>query len=147
MIKTPAVIKTGSGVVRQLDSILERSHLVFPHKTLITQRELYDQYKSSLGENEFQEMAFVKGGSVEEAPEIMAGCRDEDSLIVAFGGGSVLDIAKYCANRMDKPCITIPSTLSNDAIYSCVARLNCNGKKISYGVQPPICNVKIEVQP
>lgn len=32
----------------------------------------------------------------------------------------------------------MPSTLSNDAIYSPVARLTCNGKKKSFGVKPPI---------
>ena len=44
---------------------------------------------------------------------------------------------KYCATKCDAPYITIPSTLSNDAIYSCVSRLAENGKKKSYGVQPP----------
>ncbi len=58
-------------------------------------------------------------------------------LPAAFGGGSVLDIVKYSASKCDAPYLTVPSTLSNDAVYSCVARLTTNGKKRSYGVQPP----------
>lgn len=45
---------------------------------------------------------------------------------------------KYCASKCDAPYITVPSTLSNDAVYSCVSRLTTDGKKRSYGVQPPI---------
>lgn len=138
LVKTPAVLKTGYNILKRLDTLLHDSHLHFPRKILITQEALYENYKDELSETDFYKVIFVDGGYVEESVSIIGQCNEGDALLIAFGGGSVLDIVKYCASKMDKSYITMPSTLSNDAIYSCVARLNCNGKKTSYGVQPPI---------
>lgn len=138
LVRIPAVVKTGKGILGKIDSLLHLSHLSFPHKILITQEYLYEIYKDMLEQNDFCKIVFVKGGNVEEASYIIAQCKQIDGILIAFGGGSVLDIVKYCADKMDKPYINVPSALSNDAVYSCVARLTNNGKKISYGVQPPI---------
>lgn len=138
LVRIPAVVKTGSGILGKIDSLLHLSHLFFPYKILITQEYLYGIYKDMLEQNNFCKIVFVKGGNVEEASYIIEQCRRIDGILIAFGGGSVLDIVKYCADKMDKPYVNVPSALSNDAVYSCVARLTNNGKKISYGVQPPI---------
>lgn len=138
LIKTPTVVKTGNNILKNIDDLLLESHLYFPHKTLVTQKELYDLYKNSLDICNFSNIIFVKGGSVDEASIITQNCQERNTLMFAFGGGSVLDIVKYTASKLDIPFISVPSTLSNDAVYSCVARLNSNGKKYSYGVNPPI---------
>lgn len=138
LVKTPVVVKTGKHILGNIDKLLSEAHLVFPKKILITQENLYDAYKEELGIASFYKVLFVKGGQLSETNDIIQECKNEDALMIAFGGGSVLDIVKYSASKMDKPYITVPSALSNDAIYSCVARLTENGKKISLGVQPPI---------
>lgn len=138
LVKTPVVVKTGKHILGNMDKLLSEAHLVFPKKILITQENLYDAYKEELGIASFYKVLFVKGGQLSETNDVIQECKNEDALIIAFGGGSVLDIVKYSASKMDKPYITVPSALSNDAIYSCVARLTENGKKISLGVQPPI---------
>ena len=135
--KSPAIIKTNNGILGDIDELLKGAHLYFPKKILVTQEYLYDIYKEELDENSFFKKIYVKGGTVEEAPEVINQIKDQDAIILAFGGGSVLDIVKYCASKCDAPYITVPSTLSNDAVYSCVSRLTTNGKKRSYGVQPP----------
>ena len=135
--KSPAIIKTGNGILGSIDELLKSAHLYFPNKILVTQEYLYDIYKDILHKNLFCKTIFVKGGTVDEAPMVIGEIKDTDAIILAFGGGSVLDIVKYCASKCDTPYITMPSTLSNDAIYSCVSRLISGGKKRSYGVQPP----------
>lgn len=135
--KSPAIIKTNNGILGSIDELLKSAHLYFPQKVLVTQEYLYDIYKEELEQNSFAKKIFVNGGTVDEAPNVINGIKDTDAIIFAFGGGSVLDLVKYCASRCDAPYITVPSTLSNDAIYSCVARLISGGKKRSYGVQPP----------
>ena len=135
--KSPAIIKTGNNILGCIDGLLKNAHLYFPRKILVTQEYLYDIYNEELCKNEFYRVVFVKGGIVDEAADVISKIKDSDAIILAFGGGSVLDIVKYCATKCDAPYITVPSTLSNDAIYSCVARLSENGKKKSFGVQPP----------
>ena len=137
-VRTPAIVKTGMGILGKIDDLLHTSHLHFPQKVLITQKHLYDIYRESLLRNEFCDIIFVEGGNTEEAAGIISQIKENDGLLIAFGGGSVLDLVKYCADKADKPYINIPSALSNDAVYSCVARLTRNGKKYSFGVQPPI---------
>lgn len=136
--KSPAIIKTGNHVLKSLDELLFSAHLHFPKKILVTQQVLWEKYKDEFPEDCKIDVIFVKGGSIDEADSLIAQISNRDALVIAFGGGSVLDLVKYCASRCDVPYINIPSTLSNDAVYSCVSRLVTNGKKISYGVQPPI---------
>ncbi len=135
--RSPAIIKTGSNILSNIDELLKSAHLYFPNKILVTQENLFETYKDELSKNEFQKIIYVKGGCIDEAPELIQKIKDTDAIILAFGGGSVLDIVKYSASKCDAPYLTVPSTLSNDAVYSCVSRLTTNGKKRSYGVQPP----------
>lgn len=138
LFKSPAIIKTGENILSRLDSLIESSHLCFPKKILVTQENLWSTYQNDLSNTKFEEVIFVKGGRVDEADFLAPKIKNRDALVLAFGGGSVLDIVKYCASNTDTPYVTIPSTLSNDAVYSCVARLTDEGKKRSFGVQPPI---------
>lgn len=138
LIKTPAFMKTGKGILKSIDQILEDAHLIYRKKILVTQNNLYQEYEQDLANVRFDKVVIVKGGNVDEVPTVKEQCKETDALIVAFGGGSVLDLVKYAASQLDMPYINVPSALSNDAVYSCVARLTKNGKKFSFGVQPPI---------
>ena len=138
LIKTPAFMKTGKGILKSIDNILEDAHLIYRKKILVTQDNLYQDYERDLKSVSFDKVIIVKGGSVDEVTRVKEECKETDALVVAFGGGSVLDLVKYSASQLDMPYINVPSALSNDAVYSCVARLTKNGKKYSFGVQPPI---------
>lgn len=135
--KSPAIIKTGNNILGNIDELLKGAHLYFPKKILVTQDNLLEAYHKELSKNNFEKVLMVKGGTIDEAPKLIDEIKNTDAIVLAFGGGSVLDIVKYCASKCDVPYLTVPSTLSNDAVYSCVARLTNEGKKRSYGVQPP----------
>jgi len=137
-VKVPAVVEIGASILNILDQILLRNHLSFPHKTLVTSPELHDLYHKQFNFNQFNQIILLKGGKVDEFIHLKEQCFEQDTVLIAFGGGSIIDIVKYTGNHLDIPYISVPSTLSNDAIYSPVARLIFEGKKRSYGVKPPM---------
>ena len=71
-VRTPAIVKTGMGILGKIDELLHTSHLHFPQKVLITQKHLYDIYRESLLRNEFCDIIFVEGGNTEEAAGIIS---------------------------------------------------------------------------
>jgi glycerol-1-phosphate dehydrogenase [NAD(P)+] len=66
----------------------------------------------------------VQGGTVKEAAELAAFCiTSEVDLVVAVGGGRVIDTVKYAAARTRTPVMAVPTTLAHDGISSPVASL------------------------
>jgi glycerol-1-phosphate dehydrogenase [NAD(P)+] len=137
-IQIPVVLEIGNDILKNIDDILNREHLYFDSKILFTSEELYSLFIAKLDVISFKEIHIIKGGKFEESNEISLETNIQDSLLIAFGGGSIIDLVKVIANRFNMPYLTIPSALSNDSIYSPVARLNKRGRKKSFGVPPPI---------
>jgi len=137
-VNIPIVLEIGEDIFVHLDDILRENHIYFKEKILVTSIELRDLYKSRLDKLSFEDILLMKGGSYDEALEAMNAITDKNALLVAFGGGSIIDAVKLMANTLDVTYITVPSTLSNDAIYSPIARLLKEGKKQSFGVKAPL---------
>lgn len=136
--KSPALVKFGSGILRNIHDIILEAHFYFRNKILVTQEALYGQYRALFGSDAFTDVVLVQGGAVSEAPALIDRLKAMDAMAIAFGGGSVIDLVKYAATRSETPYVTVPSALSNDAFYSSVARLVSGGKKRSYAVLPPV---------
>lgn len=137
-LKSPALIKTGRDILKNIDWILKDAHLYYSNKILLTQEILFNEYKEQLNVNEFAQIIFVKGGEATEAIDIAGKINGLDAILFGFGGGSVIDLVKYVGNKCDIPFVSIPTTLSNDSLCSAVARLTSGGRKRSYAVQPPL---------
>ena len=52
--------------------------------------------------------------------------------IVGIGGGSAMDVAKYCAFKMNKSKIMIPTTFGSGSEVTRISVLKINGKKKSF---------------
>lgn len=55
-------------------------------------------------------------------------CMNNINVIIGFGGGTVLDLAKYAAFVSKAMYLCLPTTLSNDSLASPVAVLRTEGK-------------------
>lgn len=62
---------------------------------------------------------------------------DKIDVIVAVGGGKVIDFSKYIAFILQMPVIAIPTSVSNDGFASPGASLYVNGKRKSLKAQIP----------
>ena len=137
-ISLPAIVEIGEGITYNILNLLQKNHIFFERIILFTQSSLFEIYFNYLPKDVFYKIIFIEGGKFEEIEEIKYEECFQDSLFIAFGGGSVIDFVKYYATKYHNSFVSMPSTLSNDAIYSPIARLSENGIKKSFGVKSPI---------
>jgi len=71
--------------------------------------------------------------SITTVEKIISMFEDENfSSVVGIGGGSSLDVAKFCAFKMKKSKIMIPTTFGSGSEVTRIAVLKVNGKKKSF---------------
>jgi glycerol-1-phosphate dehydrogenase [NAD(P)+] len=94
---------------------------------------------------------WVLGDSVENSDNINVGRiksvikKHAPDLIIGFGGGKVLDVAKLAAAESHKRFISIPTTLSNDGLASPVSVIkDAQNIPISHITMPP-CGVIVDI--
>ena len=76
------------------------------------------------------EVYLVKEGTYDQAVELAKYCCMNDiTVIIGFGGGMVLDLAKYASFVSKSVFLCLPTTLSNDSLASPVAVLGTEGLK------------------
>jgi len=59
-------------------------------------------------------------------------------LLIGFGGGKVIDVAKMAATELNLPFLSVPTATSNDAVASPVAVINFGDYVKSMGAMAPI---------
>jgi glycerol-1-phosphate dehydrogenase [NAD(P)+] len=137
-ISIPIILEISPKSLVKVENILHGHNLYFERKILITEEKLFELYKQELEVIKFGQIIFVKKSTLKQVIKLDENIIHPNSLIIGFGGGMVLDVVKQYASNKMLPYITIPSTLSNDGIYSPVARLLVKGKKKSFSVRPPL---------
>ena len=71
--------------------------------------------------------------SIETVEEILSEFSGQNvSTVVGLGGGSVLDVAKYCWYKLNKNKILIPTTFGSGSEVTRISVLKVNGKKQSF---------------
>lgn len=100
---------------------------------IVTEKNLQELFPDVLKEikNDFKnsEVYLVQDGYFDDAVELAKYiCMNDIKVIIGFGGGRVLDLAKYAAFVSKTKFLCLPTTLSNDSLASPVAVLGTEGK-------------------
>jgi len=101
---------------------------------LVTDGNLQKLYGSTVseicGNFGMYEIYLVESGSFEQAVALAKHIVMNDiEVVIGFGGGTVLDMAKYASFVSKALYICLPTTLSNDSLVSPVAVLGTDGTK------------------
>ncbi|MHA7733157.1 iron-containing alcohol dehydrogenase [Nitrosopumilus sp. S6] len=71
--------------------------------------------------------------SIETTQKIISKFKNSDfTHVIGIGGGSSMDVAKYCAFKMNKLKIMIPTTFGSGSEVTRISVLKVNGKKKSF---------------
>ncbi|NYE57682.1 iron-containing alcohol dehydrogenase family protein [Carboxydothermus ferrireducens] len=148
-ISLPLFIRIEENLRYHLKNVIRESNFYFENPLFITggantwgvaeevsrgfEAERYNFYQ--VGDNSLQEISNLKEKINTVNPD----------LLVAVGGGRVIDVAKVVATEKLLPLITFPTTLANDGVVSPVAVIRDGEKLRSIGVNMPV-GVLIDLQ-
>ena len=89
-----------------------------------------DTLKELRADFKYSEIYLVENGSFDQAVDLAKYiCMNDIAVVIGFGGGMVLDLAKYAAFVSKSVFLCLPTTLSNDSLASPVAVLGTEGLK------------------
>jgi len=141
-IDVPQFIKIENGLTTRIRNILEKNILYPKNIMLITTNHLYQLFKEKIKNSDIENslhIIYIQNSNiieVEKVKEIIQKYQSE--LIIGFGGGKVIDVAKYSAYLEKETFLSMPTTLSHDGISSPVAVINFGTMKRSLGARMPI---------
>lgn len=127
-------IKKGENILKDVEKILNdfsvkiKDCVVFYGAEI--SKKIYNEYLGSFIGYE------IRGGSIQEKDRIK-GIIKEFGYTIGIGGGKILDTAKLASGELNIPFVSIPSTLSNDGIFSPVSVLIDNNEVKSIITNPP----------
>ena len=133
-IELPRVVLIGNNVIEKLPEVCkeighDRGLLVLCDK--ITKDIVGSRIKDLLGAS----IDIVHDSTQIEVDRICA--RNNPSLVIAAGGGKVIDVAKMVSFNKSVPFISVPTAPSHDGIASERASISSDGDKKSMRAKPP----------
>jgi malonic semialdehyde reductase len=137
-IKQPSKIIFGQNSVKEFK---------FPEKCLIitskgTKSRGWLDYSGLTNQIIFEDVE--SNPSIETTQKIISKFQNSDfTHIIGIGGGSSMDVAKFCAFKMNKLKIMIPTTFGSGSEVTKISVLKVNGKKQSFHDDNLIADIAI----
>lgn len=140
-IQIPELLRIKPGVLLKLGKYLARDN--WNEITLFYGEGIENIYgqqiNTSLNEHKITTL-FKKEitlNAVENVFNDLSQIPNKSEVLVAVGGGKVIDYCKYLGFLKQLPVIAVPTALSNDGMASPTASLTQGGKRISFKARPP----------
>jgi len=126
-------------ILENLVDVIKEENLYFSNIAIVTGNfgeKLIEKNKISKQFSKTRVYNFYKISNLSDLRSLVVNQRAE--LILAIGGGSVIDLGKYISMETSIPLISIPTLLSNDGIASPISIIKSNRGYRSLGTTPPI---------
>jgi len=137
-IPIPDVLEINPGVLDQLESILKKHH--FQRAIILFDSFSAEHYQARITQNTSEisldcltlDLTSSIYDLIDQAFRL-----DRYDVVLAIGGGSIIDFGKYMAFSRRTPFISIPISPSNDGFASSNCSLLVNGKKTTVPAKVP----------
>lgn len=140
-MELPHKVIVGEELVDKLEEISEEIS-ESKRVVVITGPNVYQKLKNKLPtrwrEKGGVSVIFAGEATWDEARRIASIIQSRADLIVAFGGGRVIDIAKVVAITINTEFVSVPTSASHDGIASPLASLKGRNRPYSVKAKPPI---------
>lgn len=134
--RLPYHLLVEEGIFTRVNEVMSDCVPGIEHKKaiIVTDKNLQELFgdilKELRGDFHNSEIYLVEEGTFDQAVDLAKYiCMHDVTVVIGFGGGMVLDLAKYAAFVSKAMFLCLPTTLSNDSLASPVAVLGTEGLK------------------
>lgn len=141
-VSIPLFFKVEEGLIKNLLEIIERENLLLKRILLVSgptfTKKVADRMEEILREK-IAGRAVSRINTIEEVKNLNEEIeRVKPDVVIAVGGGRVIDVVKVASTERMVPFISFPTSLSNDGIASPVAVIRYSESVKSVGAQVPL---------
>jgi len=146
-MELPRFVSVGSGALADLVRVLDLVGLGSGSRiAIVTGPHVWERYGKRLRDvlEDRAELIVIRvlDSSIDTAESVVEELKDTGvGLIVGFGGGKSIDIAKFAASRLDVAMVSAPTSPSHDGIASPFTSLRGSGRPYSVRTVTPIALV------
>lgn len=135
----PLCLQIGNNLAANVEGILHSYNLDFPNYAIVTTDHLWREYGRAI-KVPIAAKILITASDSENAAKVEKRLRSvsRDTLVLALGGGKVIDTTKFAVTKTGHSYLSIPTTLSNDGIYSPIAVITRGGRKMRFGANIPL---------
>ncbi|MCT2535688.1 iron-containing alcohol dehydrogenase family protein [Aquibacillus koreensis] len=137
-IPIPAILEINNGAVYQLEKILRKHY--FSNVVILFDAFTFDNFEHSIKDS----LSSIKVNTIGMEPNLdikdlisLAFSLERHDVVIAVGGGTVIDYGKYIAFSRRIPFISVPTSPSNDGFASSNCSLIVNQKKTTVPAKVP----------
>lgn len=139
-IAVPAFLRVGASTLSEFDALVSRYNSTGGAIILVTTAHLKHKYEQRLARLNISSIILVNSAQMTEAQKLGTELCElhPPPLLVAFGGGKVIDVTKYISLMTGVNYICVPTALSHDGICSPVAVLLSGNSRQRLGTPLPV---------